>query len=171
MASPKRKPSAKSTNGAASSSRSFIGGGPRAAPFFQALSGLWPHPPQARASTVLHVIALLDGANAPHECQIVAKLMRLREAIGESVFMRTITSVCVPSLSTAEQFQATGVERFPATVAGAESIKPHRDGALCLLISFLIGRRFRWCLDRRFRLRKRLCSRIVEFGGACFSTA
>ena len=45
MASPKRKPSAKSTNGAASSSRSFIGGGPRAAPFFQALPGLWPHSP------------------------------------------------------------------------------------------------------------------------------
>ena len=37
---------------------------------------------------------LLEGARASHECQIVAEHMRLREAIGESVFMRTITSVC-----------------------------------------------------------------------------
>ena len=50
MASPKRKPSAKSTNGVASSSRSFIGGGPRAAPFFQALPGLWPHSPTTTRS-------------------------------------------------------------------------------------------------------------------------
>ena len=35
-----------------------------------------------------------DRARASHECPIVAELMRLREAIGESVFMRTITSVC-----------------------------------------------------------------------------
>ena len=34
MASPKRKPSAKSTNGTASSSKRFMRGGPKVTPFF-----------------------------------------------------------------------------------------------------------------------------------------
>ena len=61
MASPKRKPSAKSTNGAASSSRSFIGGGPRAAPFSRLcpVFGLTP-PPQLPAPTA--------EASLPREC-------------------------------------------------------------------------------------------------------